>query len=178
MPIPEFCDNYHLPPGEHECSLDEIEATFGSRNPQRQKVWSAFIACLARMNQLGLNPTAFLVDGSFVTGRDHPRDVDAAYLLSPATVSAAFANADDEDRQAILMFANTCNARSRSQALIRYLFGTHVFLAFDECSLGTLSGLFRAGIGMGGRLRPPDPARDPAWVVTPAEKGILRVQVR
>lgn len=175
MPIPEFTDDYHLPPGEHVCTFNEVRARFGCAGQQRQKVWNAFARCYDRIQELRLNPELVLLDGSFVTGRPDPHDVDAALLLSMEDVRKALEVADDEDKEAIRLFANISPGMS-SEGLIRCLFGAHMIFAFDEGMLATWSLFFRMGVN--GRLRDPDPDRDPPWVRRPAEKGILRVHTR
>ena len=107
MPIPKFIDGYHLPPGEHVCTFEEIKARFGTGCEQRQKVWNAFARCYDRIEELRLNPKVVLVDGSFVTGREYPNDVDAAILLRIEEIAEALEVADHEDKKAILLFART-----------------------------------------------------------------------
>ena len=172
LSIPEFIDKYHLPPGEHVATLEEIENRFACSSEMRKRVWYSFTALLKRFELLGIYPETLLVDGSFTTGRDEPEDVDFAALFSVDKVKNALANAsaNQHDMNAILMFVN-----DSYQSLVRDLWGTHALVAFDDATLSGWSLLFRKGLN-GAGLRHPDAIRDPSWVVTPIEKGILKVE--
>lgn len=166
--IPDFFDKYHLPDGEYECTIEGIEQRFLSTE-QRTKVWSLFMRLLDRLIQVGLTPSAVLVDGSFVTGRDELGDVDFAALIKPEVVDSALKAMDDHDRGAVQLLMNPDN-----QGAIRDLFGAHLLVVPDEQGLQYWSWFFRTG-GQFGKLRDRDPERDPEWVVIPQAKGILKV---
>lgn len=169
MPIPDFVDGYHLPGNEHECTIEEIESRFITSSA-RKRVWELFKGLLFRLETLGLKPDILLIDGSFVTGREVPGDVDVGALIKPDAVRRALSRAADEhDKNAILRLADP-----DCQALIREFYGAHLIVAKDVDGLVQASRLFRKG-GINGQLRPPDPTRDPSWVVRPKQKGILRV---
>lgn len=169
MPIPNFFDGYHLPDGEFECTIKEIENTFLT-NEQRRIVWNRFFQLIERIISLGLYPEVVLINGSFVTGRKFPRDVDACVLIRPqVVVSALSAVRDPHDEEAIKMFIDY-----HYELIIRNLFGCHLLIVPDENGLTLLSKFFREGLN--GRLRDPDPYLDPHGVVTPPRKGILKVQ--
>lgn len=177
MPIPEFADRFHLPPGEHLCDIDEVETRFGCSNDCRRMLWRGFRACLDFMREIGLEPRVILIDGSFVTGRDEPGDVDAVALIPYETIRKAMSNANEEMKQAIHVFASAGIGSIICQRAIKNSFGAHVLLAVDDSQLGAWSSFFRVGGSDG--LRPPDPNRDPEWVEPPGEegKGILRVNM-
>ncbi|NMB26372.1 MAG: hypothetical protein GX986_12670 [Firmicutes bacterium] len=178
MPIPELTNNsYYLPPGEHQCTLQEAEERFAGPNSskQRKEVWGKFCRCLDRMLELGLQPEVLLINGSFVTGRESPGDVDGACLISPETLGKALQDKDPSDTRAILAFAATAN--SPTQSIIRDLFGAHIMVANSPDVLEDLSELFRVG-GHFRQLKEPDPIRDPDWVTKPQEKGILKVDLK
>ncbi|MED4041169.1 DUF6932 family protein [Niallia taxi] len=118
--IPNFIDDYHLPPGEHECTFEDIETRFLSTEI-RTKRWDSFIALLKRLNELKLIPEAVLVNGSFVTGRNEPGDVDFCALILPDTIRAALQTDDDHDIGGVQLFLNPDN-----QGAIRNLFGAHL----------------------------------------------------
>jgi hypothetical protein len=65
----------------------DVEARF-VYNEQRHKVWRYFTYVLDRIRDLGGRVEEILVDGSFVTGREHPGDVDAACLVPPDELRA------------------------------------------------------------------------------------------
>jgi len=166
--IPVFVDDYHLPPGEHLCSMKDIEAIF-LVTPIREKRWNNFIVMLKRLCELKLIPESILINGSFVTGRKEPGDVDFAALIPPQTLKNALSVEDGHDIEGARLFMNPKN-----QGALRNLFGAHLLVAHDEHSLGQWSSLFRKG--QFGKLREPDPNKDPEWVTTPPEKGIIRVE--
>jgi hypothetical protein len=172
-PIPNFFDKYHLPAGEHLCSYAEVENKFVS-NDQRKKVWNDFMRLYDRFTSLGLNPKSMLIDGSFVTGRQQPGDVDFGALIPPRITKEALGKVTDpHDKAAVNMFSNSSS--SLNQEMIRNLFGAHMLVAPNEMGLKLISKLFRTGGAQFGKLRDPDPIRDPAWVTVPKEKGILRI---
>jgi hypothetical protein len=166
--IPDFFDGYHLPKGEHICTIDDIKDRF-VYNEIRERRWNNFINMLERMLELGLRPTSALINGSFVTGREEPGDVDFALLIPPEVVEKALENAlDEHDRNGIYLFMNPKN-----QVALRDLFGAHLLIADSEENLRGWSILFQKGLY--GKLREPDPIRDPSWVKRPESKGILRI---
>ncbi|QUG41325.1 hypothetical protein KD050_18930 [Psychrobacillus sp. INOP01] len=168
MTIPDFIDRYHLPDGDHECTMEEIEEKF-LFSETRERKWKQFSAMLYRMSELGLKPKKVLINGSFVTGRENPGDVDFAALIPPETVISALENAeDDHDLSGIELFMGRNN-----QLALRNLFGAHLLIADSEEMLSGWSTFFRKG--QNGILREPDPEKDPEWVVRPDVKGILKV---
>lgn len=171
MTIPDFIDNYHLPPKILECTLEEVEEKFANINPIRQRKWAQCKGLLERLIDLGLKPEKILINGSFVTGREEPGDVDFAALILPDTVRAAITNATDEhDKAGIKLFTKRDNGIN-----IRNLFGAHLLIADSEANLDGFANLFMKG--MNGKLREPDPKRDPEWVIRPEVKGILKVKI-
>lgn len=167
--IPEF-ERYYLPKGEHICTIEEIENRFLFSDTRKLK-WKNFKALFERMLELGLKPDILIINGSFVTERESPGDVDFAVLIPPDTVRTAIKTAvDDEDAQGVSMFMDTQNMDA-----IRKLFGAHLLVADNEFMLEMCSKFFRQG--QNGILREPDPKKDPEWVTRPQEKGILRVEM-
>ncbi len=167
MPIPDFVDKYHLPDGEYECTLEEIEDKFLTTD-KRNEVWKCFINFLDRLTQLGIKPEYVYINGSFVTGREEPGDVDFAALIKPGPMKRALLAADDHDKKAIATFCN----RDKADEL-RNILGAHLLIADTSIMMSQWAGFFRTGTG--GSLRDPDPVRDPGWVIKPKAKGILKV---
>lgn len=100
--IPPFADGYYLPPGEYECSFQDIEERF-LETQRRIDVWKLFKNFLERLEFLGIIPNVLLIDGSFVTGRKEPGDVDVCMLIPPEKVKLAYDNLDnEEDRECLL----------------------------------------------------------------------------
>lgn len=169
MAIPNFIDNYHLPPEIIECTFEEVEEKFASINPTRKRKWEQCKGLLGRLIDLGLKPEKILINGSFVTGREQPGDVDFAALILPDTVRAASANVSDQhDLEAIKQFKKKSN-----ESNIRNMFGAHLLIADSEANLDGYANLFMKG--MNGKLREPDPKKDPEWVIRPEVKGILKI---
>jgi hypothetical protein len=83
--IPELVDNV-LPEGVHDCTLDEVAERFGhyGRTGQRFRLVQslrAFIEAAARTGMVA----ALVIDGSFVTAKDDPGDIDLIVVLKPGT---------------------------------------------------------------------------------------------
>jgi hypothetical protein len=78
--IPNFCDDGYLPEGLHTATEAEVTFRFGS-GPQRRR---RLILRLRRWLELSRLTRAqrFLVDGSFVTAKQEPNDIDAVVLLA------------------------------------------------------------------------------------------------
>lgn len=78
--IPSFRDDGYLPEGLHLATEAEVTFRFGAANPHRRRFalrlrnWLE----LARMT----HARRFLVDGSFVTSKEQPGDIDAVVLLA------------------------------------------------------------------------------------------------
>lgn len=169
MAIPDFADGYHLPPGEHACTFDEAKDKFALSTDARRQVWECFENLITRFRHLNIMPSVVLIDGSFVTGRNVPEDVDFACLIEPDKIRAALnSSINQHDKNAILLLLNPYN-----QGPVRDMFGAHALVVDNNAGLNYWSDFFRRGGANG--LREPDPQRDPDWVVKPAEKGILKV---
>jgi hypothetical protein len=73
-----------LPEGVHDCAIDEIDRIFGrfQRSDRRIKLIARLKAYLddARKSRL---ITAVLVNGSFVTAKEEPNDIDLLVILKP-----------------------------------------------------------------------------------------------
>ena len=80
--IPKFDDYGRLPEGIHDCTLQEIKTRFGWNN-HRQKLVDDLIDCV----QNEIRPEfqePVIVDGSFVTDKSKPVDIDVALDLRAA----------------------------------------------------------------------------------------------
>src|ERR1035441_5838580 len=82
MPIPALNKDGLLPEGIHDCTLGEIEARFGSfqGTDHRPRLWAALRAFLRELKAAGLG-SALLVNGSFVTAKPAPEDIDLILVL-------------------------------------------------------------------------------------------------
>jgi hypothetical protein len=79
MPIPPMDERGLLPLGIHDCTIDEIQARFGSfqGNDRRPQLWAKFTEFLREARASRLVATV-LVDGSFVTAKTDPNDIDSS----------------------------------------------------------------------------------------------------
>lgn len=84
MPIPEFDDNV-LPEGVHECTVEEVEARFGrfQRSDRRLKLTERLRLYLEAAKQSGI-VKAVIIDGSYVTAKAEPEDIDFIAVLDGA----------------------------------------------------------------------------------------------
>lgn len=73
MAIPEFNERGFLPVGVHVATVNEVSAKFGSGSPRRS--W-----LMMRVSRWVRNATS-IHDGSFVTAKLEPHDVDAVIWL-------------------------------------------------------------------------------------------------
>ena len=76
MPIPALNDFGLLPAGVHDCLGNEVQASFCA-TAARAAVWDAFQGFLEWVETLP-GPVSIFVDGSFVTDKPVPGDVDVA----------------------------------------------------------------------------------------------------
>jgi uncharacterized protein DUF6932 len=82
MPIPSLDQSGLLPAGIHYCELDEIKERFGSfqTNDQRPKLWQKLLAFVAEAKAAQF-ARCLLIDGSFVTAKISPNDIDLVLVL-------------------------------------------------------------------------------------------------
>jgi predicted nucleotidyltransferase len=82
MPIPALNAEGLLPEGVHDCTLDEIRDRFGAfqRTDHRCRLFERLERYVAAARASGL-VVAVIVDGSFVTAKDEPSDVDVIVVL-------------------------------------------------------------------------------------------------
>lgn len=84
--IPDFDSNGNLPPGIYHVSMAEIERSF-TWNETRRVLFRGFTRALANLSRAGVRRV--WIDGSFVTSKDEPQDVDGGWEPGPP---------EDEDR--------------------------------------------------------------------------------
>jgi len=82
MPIPAFTSEGLLPEGVHDCSLAELQERFGhfQRNDVRPRLFERLSRFIQHAVATGL-VTSIIVDGSFVTSKDEPNDIDLILVL-------------------------------------------------------------------------------------------------
>jgi hypothetical protein len=77
--IPAFHPDGYLPEGLHVADEAEVTFRFGSASARRRRLVLRLRRWLALARQTGVR--RFLLDGSFVTAKPEPDDVDAVILL-------------------------------------------------------------------------------------------------
>ncbi|HTU22078.1 MAG TPA: hypothetical protein VMG10_28825 [Gemmataceae bacterium] len=79
--LPPFDDVGNLPPGIHPCSVAELVERFGSGSEEREAEISELVQLIEAAKRAGAR--RLLVNGSFVTGKLAPNDVDVVILPGP-----------------------------------------------------------------------------------------------
>jgi hypothetical protein len=82
MPIPALNTDGFLPEGVHDCTLAEIRERFGQfqTSDVRCRLFERLEAFVRQAKVTSL-VVAVIVDGSFVTAKDSPNDVDVIVVL-------------------------------------------------------------------------------------------------
>jgi hypothetical protein len=83
VPIPELDANGFLPVGLHDCTLDEVDERFGvfQTSDRRVRLFHALEEYVTEVGRTGM-ALYLLIDGSFVTSKPEPSDVDLILVLS------------------------------------------------------------------------------------------------
>jgi hypothetical protein len=77
--IPEFNEDGYLPPGIHRAPLEEIAARFGQESELRQVQMESLRWLVDLAQRAGVQ--RIVVNGSFVTDKLEPNDVDCVLLI-------------------------------------------------------------------------------------------------
>ena len=82
MPIPVLNEDGLLPPGVHDCTLEEVATRFGrfQSSDRRSRLFAALRAFLDELRRSGIFE-ALLINGSFVTAKAAPNDIDLILVL-------------------------------------------------------------------------------------------------
>ena len=79
--IPPFNDNGYLPPGVHRATLEEAQERFGHGSEQRETLSQSLEWLVLLCRAAGI--AKILLNGSFVTDRPEPNDLDCVLLPGP-----------------------------------------------------------------------------------------------
>jgi len=79
--IPGFNEDGYLPPGIHAATLDEISARFGQESELREVQMQSLRWLVDLARRAGVQK--IVVNGSFVTDKLEPNDVDCVLLIGP-----------------------------------------------------------------------------------------------
>lgn len=78
--IPRLTEDGCLPEGVHEASLEELRARFGRRSAARRRLFKGLHRAIENLREAGVKRV--YVDGSFVTDKPAPNDVDGCWEAS------------------------------------------------------------------------------------------------
>ncbi len=122
MSIPELSADGLLPPGIHDCTLQEIGLRFGSfqRTERRRLLFGKLEEFLKTVDKSGMFEVV-IIDGSFVTNDPAPNDIDLIAVVPTEH--------DFERELTVSQYALV------SRPLLRKRFGFDVVLARRDSSL-------------------------------------------
>jgi len=146
MPIPPLDQTGVLPPGIHDCTLDDLSRVFGrfSFSDRRIRLTGRLKDYVTELSATGIAKCIY-VDGSYVTSKDEPGDIDLLLILRDDV------NLDQE--------VPPFEYNIRSKKFVKKHFGFDFFFGFEnDPSAESMLALFCRVKGVPG-----------------AEKGILRV---
>ena len=90
--IPHCNDDGYLPPGIHPATLEEIAARFGLESELRRVQMQSLRWVVELARRVGVQ--RLVVNGSFVTDKLEPNDVDCVLLIGPGFPSDPAAEAE------------------------------------------------------------------------------------
>jgi hypothetical protein len=79
--LPPLDEYGNLPVGIHLCTTEELAARFGSGSEERATEMSELLLFIEAARKAGVR--RLMVNGSFVTGKLVPNDVDVVFLPRP-----------------------------------------------------------------------------------------------
>jgi hypothetical protein len=101
--IPEFDDNGYLPPGVHRAPLEEVAERFGREPELRQAQTESLQWLLDIARRAGAE--RLIINGSYVTDKWEPNDVDCVLLAGRDFPKDAAAEAELRDGLPFVQFA-------------------------------------------------------------------------
>lgn len=79
--IPKLNKYGLLPKGIHKATLEEIKQTFGSNSAKRKELFKGFQMLVQLLRKHKRSIKKFLLNGSFVTDKESPRDYDCILVV-------------------------------------------------------------------------------------------------
>lgn len=79
--IPNLNEYGLLPEGIHKATIEEIEHKFGSGSAKRKELFIGFQELIQLLYKHKKSIKSFLLDGSFVTDKESPRDYDCILVV-------------------------------------------------------------------------------------------------
>lgn len=83
--ISDFNKHGNLPAGIYRASIDDIEKRFGLNSKKRISLFSTFNNFLELIMPFKTNIKQIILDGSFVTTKENPGDIDCIILIKDNT---------------------------------------------------------------------------------------------
>lgn len=80
----QFNEIGNLPPGSHEVTFDNAKEVFVNAFPDsktRLQNWNCFIEYIKNLINLGIKDMQLWIDGSFVTNKTNPNDIDCVIYI-------------------------------------------------------------------------------------------------
>lgn len=114
VPIPPMDSNF-LPTGLHDCTIDEIYQYFGT-NERRNLLIENLHTYTQKVKDFGIEGW-IIIDGSFVTAKELPGDIDIVLVVS-----------ENYDLMAPI---TPIERKILSQEYVKDNFELHLFVAFD-----------------------------------------------
>ncbi len=122
--IPSFNENGYLPPGIHPANLEEIAARFGQQSELRRVQMESVRWLVDLARRVGI--PRIVVNGSFVTDKLEPNDIDCVLLIVPGLPrdpdaelellgGLPFVNMEFVEQEAFDQFTQQIFATDRSQ---------------------------------------------------------------
>lgn len=151
--IPELQDGV-LPEGLHLCALEEVKVAFGQfrRSDRRPKLTERLTRYIHDARNSGV-VSAIVIDGSYVTAKDEPGDIDLIVALRP-----------DLDLTAEM---RPLEYNIQSKPMVRKLYGFDVLPAVDG------SETYQRFLDFFSRVKLDDPDQN----TSRERKGVLRIEL-
>lgn len=131
LAIPDLNAGGLLPPGCHECTLEELKEVFGrfNKTDRRPRLYRDLERYLGEVRAARVG-RYLIVNGSFVTGKPDPNDIDVLLVLR-----------DDLDLERPVP---PYEYNARSGKYVRRQFGLDLFPVFEsDASYDQMLGVFR-----------------------------------
>lgn len=85
-----FDENGNLPAGEYPISFDDLKQVFVDgfgTSYTRMRNWDGFNAFVKVLIDAGLKDLTIWVDGSFISNKENPNDIDFVILIEPKNLN-------------------------------------------------------------------------------------------
>ncbi|WP_162632683.1 DUF6932 family protein [Paraliobacillus zengyii] len=84
MPIPDLNKHGFLPEGVYDCSIEELEDIFTNipNTHTRKKHFKSLLEYIEKIKSIKFPCYHLLIDGSYVTNKEEPSDIDIALITT------------------------------------------------------------------------------------------------